>query len=154
LLAVDWEKDTAGWRPLNLIELSEIETVGAYIIWPVSNPSRVVCVGSGVVAERISFHQFDPETQAYGSLGRLYVTWAALSRSDLLGVERYLQDQCKPLISAARSQADPISVNLPFDAFSVHGGKARPVAAETRRLACKIRIGTADALVKSAKIEG
>jgi len=154
LLAVDWEKDTAGWRALNLIELSEIETVGAYIIWPVSNPSRVVCVGSGVVAERISFHQFDPETQAYGSLGRLYVTWAALSRSDLLGVERYLQDQCKPLISAARSQAAPISVNLPFDASSVHGGKAHPVAAETRRLACKIRIGTADALMKCAKIEG
>jgi hypothetical protein len=40
-----------------------------------------------------------------------------LARSDLLGVERYLQDQCKPLISAAPSQAEPISVNLPFEAF-------------------------------------
>ena len=140
MLAVDWQKDAAGWLPLNLIELSDIETVGAYIIWPAGNPRLVVRVGSGVVAERISFNQFDPETQAYGvRFGRLYVTWAALSRSDLLGVERYLQDQCKPLISTTRPQADPISVNLPFDASCAPG----------ERRACSLKSSSASRIARS-----
>jgi hypothetical protein len=88
--------------------------VGAYIIWPSGDPSLFVRVGSGPIAERISSHQVDPETQAYGRLGRLYVTWAAVPTCCLLGVERYLKDRCKPLVKTPQPQAIPIPVNLPF----------------------------------------
>jgi hypothetical protein len=115
LLAVDWKRSAAGWRPLNLIDLCEIETVGAYFVWA-ADPILPVSVGSGVIADRIHFHQFDPVTQAYGRYGRLHVTWATVATSYLLGVERYLLDQCRPLMTSPQPKADAISVNLPFAA--------------------------------------
>ncbi|WP_072389510.1 hypothetical protein [Hyphomicrobium sp. CS1BSMeth3] len=112
---VHWVKSTAGkWLSLQFVDLSEVETVGVYIIWHGGQQPRVVRIGQGDIADRLAKHGADDDVLAYAAAGKLFVTWAAVPARLLDGVERYLAEHWKPLIGDRFPHVAPIAVNSPF----------------------------------------
>lgn len=110
-----WFKCKGGvWCGLKTLNLDTVDEEGVYIIWHASNPSEVVYVGQGDVADRISKHRNNNEITEYESAGKLHVTWATVPAHQRDGVERYLADKLNPLVGDVHPQATPISVNLPW----------------------------------------
>lgn len=112
---VIWTKCTGNvWCTLNRVNLSTVETEGVYVIWkPGSNgcPGQAVRVGQGDIQDRLVTHRNDPEITKYGS--DLCVTWVAVESRYRDGVERYLAEQCSPLVGERFPLVTPIPVNLP-----------------------------------------
>src|SRR5258706_5945708 len=80
MLQLQWIKSKASnWLSLESCDLSDVSTAGVYIIWHGGNPARVVKVGSGDIAARLSAHRNDKAILTYRSFGTLYVTWAAVT---------------------------------------------------------------------------
>jgi hypothetical protein len=114
MLTVSWVKSTNNeWLSLEHVNLTNVATRGVYIIWHRGNPSRVVRVGQGVIADRLSAHRQDPKILAYARLG-LRVTWAAVPAAQRDGVERHLADTWNPLVGDAFPDVAPIAVNSPW----------------------------------------
>ncbi len=113
MTTIKWTQCTGGvWCPLNNLNLAGISDArGVYIIWHTGNPSRVVRVGQGNIAERLGEHRRNPEIVAYGDL---LVTWASAAAHQLDGIERYLADKLNPLVGDAFPDVTPIAVNSPF----------------------------------------
>ncbi len=113
-LQLKWIKcgDDSHWCSLSQLNL-ETETKGVYIIWHEGNPSVVVRIGQGDIAERLEEHRNNPEILAYGEIGTLRVTWAAVLAAQRDGVEAYLADLWTPLVGDAFPDVDPIAVNAP-----------------------------------------
>ena len=84
--------------------------MGVYVIWYRGHPGRVVRVGQGDVAARLSAHRQDNAVLAYRSYG-LLVTWAAVSVFQRDGVERYLANAWNPLVGDRHPDVGPIPVN-------------------------------------------
>ena len=115
MLNVSWTKcGTGNWCPLASVDLSQVSAQGVYIIWHAGNPGRVVRVGQGDIAARISAHRNDWSIMRYASDGALYVTWAAVSAQYRDGVERYLANTWRPLVGDAFPNAVPVAVNSPW----------------------------------------
>lgn len=116
MLELEWIKCANGnaWCPFQTVKLDEVNTFGVYIIWHTGNPSRVVRLGQGNVADRIIAHRDDPKITQYESHGTMRVTWAAVAPSQVDGVERYLADQWSPLVGDAFPDVHPIAVNSPW----------------------------------------
>jgi len=115
MLQVTWSKCGGGsWCPLANVDLSGVREVGVYIIWHPGSPSRVVRIGQGVIANRLSEHRNDRVITQYASHGPLSVTWAAVPAHQMDGVERYLADKWNPLVGDAFPDAVPIEVNSPW----------------------------------------
>ena len=110
-----WKKcgDDHHWCSFDNLTL-DMETVGVYMIWHEGDPSRVVRLGQGKIAERIKDHRNDAKITAYKKHGTLRVTWASVARHQLDGVERHLADTWNPLVGEAFPDVDPIAVNSPF----------------------------------------
>lgn len=102
------------WCSLERVDLSNVKTIGVYIIWHGGNPSRVVRVGQGDITARLNAHRADPEVLYYRRFGELFVTWADVAVWSRDGVERYLADYWKPLIGDRFPDIAPIAVNSPF----------------------------------------
>lgn len=104
------------WCSFDKLDLNSVgDAVGVYIIWHAGNPSRVVRVGQGKVADRLAAHRQDQEVTQYRAKGTLRVTWAAVPKaSDRDGIERYLADKWTPLVGDAWPDAAPIAVNSPW----------------------------------------
>lgn len=112
---VHWVKSTTDkWLSLQGVDLSDVRTVGVYIIWHAGQKPRVVRIGQGDIADRLRAHRHDNAVLAYASSGTLFVTWAALPERLLDGVERYLAEYWKPLVGDRFPQVGPIAVNSPF----------------------------------------
>lgn len=113
MLQVEWIKSRAGfWLDLQTVDLTDVTTFGVYVIWHRGNPSQVVRVGQGNVADRLTAHKSDPDILAYAERG-LSVTWAAVLVSQADGVERFLANQYSPLVGDRHPAVAPIVVNLP-----------------------------------------
>lgn len=113
-LSVNWVKSTAGeWLSFQNVNLSGVSTEGVYIIWHGGNPSRVVRVGQGDIADRLQNHRADAQILAYAK-HRLYVTWASVAAYYRDGVERYLADNWNPLVGDRFPNVAPIAVNSPW----------------------------------------
>jgi len=116
-LKLSWMKckgsPNAVWCGLLMVNLSDLETEGVYIVWHGGEKPRVVYVGQGVVADRLTQHRKDKRILAYKEQV-LYVTWAAVGASYRDGVERYLADYWNPLVGEAHPDATPIAVNSPW----------------------------------------
>jgi hypothetical protein len=114
MLVVEWIKCNGNaWCSFDDVNLSNVTAAGVYVIWHDGNPARVVRVGQGRIAERISAHRNDRAITVYRASGKLRVTWAAVSAAQRDGVERYLADTYHPLIGDAFPLALPLAVNLP-----------------------------------------
>jgi hypothetical protein len=109
VLNLTWVKSTNdSWLPLLRVNLEGVKTEGVYAMWQGNGP--YVRVGQGDVAARLIAHRNDPAITRYGNL---YVTWAAVSKSQRDGVERYLYDECSPLVGERAPDVPAIAVNLP-----------------------------------------
>lgn len=117
MLSLMWVKSKAGtWLPLETSQLSGVTDGGVYVIWHGGQPSRVVRVGQGDIADRLKCHRAEPKILAYRTSGTLFVTWASVSALQRDGVERYLADTWRPLVGDAFPNALPIPVNSPWAA--------------------------------------
>jgi len=119
MLNVTWLKNTQNqWLPLpfNFGSVSPSPTLGVYIIWHGGQTPRVVRVGQGDVAGRLSAHSRDPVITKYAQFGGLYTTWAAVPIAYRDGVERFLADRLNPLIGDRHPAVVPVPVNLPWAA--------------------------------------
>lgn len=116
-LQLHWIKNTKGeWLPIERVDLSNVATFGVYIIWHGGLTPRIVRVGQGDIADRLSAHREDREILAYRNHGALYVTWAAVSARLVDGVERHLANHWSPLVGDRFPNAAPVEVNAPFAA--------------------------------------
>ena len=105
---------TGNWISLELVDLSKVSAFGVYVIWHGGDKPRVVRVGQGDIADRLSAHRKDRLVLSYASHGPLRVTWAAVPAQLVDGVERYLAEHWKPLIGDRFPNALPVAVNSPF----------------------------------------
>ncbi|MES1180006.1 MAG: hypothetical protein ABUL43_02300 [Hyphomicrobium sp.] len=87
---------------------------GVYIIWHRGNPGRVVRIGQGDVASRLSSHRKDAAILAYRASGDLYAKCAAVPTHLRDGVERYLAEKWLPLVGDRFPDVSPIAVNDPW----------------------------------------
>ena|SRR5712692_3881095 len=114
MLSVLWIKSTRrAWLPLEAVDLSNVGTIGVYVIWHDGSPQRVVKIGQGDIGERVSHDQSDKKILAYRSRGTLYVTWATVPVEQMDGVERFLASYYKPFVLDRHPDTVPIPVNLP-----------------------------------------
>jgi hypothetical protein len=113
---VEWIKCGNGgnWCPLELVNLSDVDTEGVYIIWHEGNPGRVVRIGQGDIKDRLCAHRKDAAITKYRANGTLRVTWATVPSHLRDGVERYLANTYPPLVGDAFPIALPIAVNSPW----------------------------------------
>jgi hypothetical protein len=104
------------WCSFDNLDLDKFGAVmGVYIIWHEGNPSRVVYVGQGDIADRLADHRGDRRITKYRSNGTLRVTWAAVPMaSDRDGIERYLAGTWVPLVGDSWPDVTPIAVNSPW----------------------------------------
>ena len=115
MLQLKWASMQGGsFAPLDKVLLDNVTVDGVYIIWHAGNPSRVVYVGQGDVASRLSAHRKRPDINAYAKHGTLRVTWASVPAHLKDGVERYLADTWDPLVGDAYPDVAPIAVNSPW----------------------------------------
>lgn len=108
-IQLKWVKCSDHWCSLQRVNLDPVTTEGVYVIWEDSGKNRVVRVGQGYIADRLTQHRNDPEITQYG---QLLVTWAAVAAQYRDGVERYLADMYSPLVGDRFPVAQPIEVNL------------------------------------------
>jgi len=87
--------------------------MGVYIIWYRGQPGRVVRIGQGDIADRLTAHRKDPAILAYKGYG-LLVTWAGVQASQRDGVERHLAETWSPLIGDRFPDVPAIAVNSPW----------------------------------------
>ena len=75
---------------------------------------RVVYVGEGQIADRLRAHQNNPTIVGHRGSGSLLVTWAKVP-DDIIrwGIERYLGELWKPLVSKQFRDVPTVEVNLP-----------------------------------------
>lgn len=116
MLNLNWVKCNGGaeWCPFEGVNLSDVATKGVYIIWHAGNPGKVVYVGQGDVADRLTAHRNEQEITQYKNSGKLMVTWAAVSAFQRDGVERFLADKWNPLVGVHHPNVAPIAVNSPW----------------------------------------
>jgi len=117
VIQLAWTQDYDGtWHKLQEVDLGAVVTTGVYIIWHEGNPARVVRVGQGDIAFRLTEHRFNPMISRYRRFGTLRVTWARVPPNHIDAVERYLADRLRPLVWDRYSIVQPIPVNSPFAA--------------------------------------
>ena len=91
---------------------------GVYLIGyrPTTSASiYTLYVGQSVdIGRRLSEHRQDSRFTIYESRGTLYATWASPSVLEWDGIERYLADRLKPIVSSVHPDVRPIEVNVPL----------------------------------------
>jgi hypothetical protein len=115
MLNLSWAKcgDDGHWCNFERLNLDKITDAGVYIIWHGGNPSCVVRLGQGNIADRLLDHRLDEEVMAYKKYG-LYVTWASVPSYQRDGVEAYLAEKWDPLVGDRFPDVSPIAVNSPW----------------------------------------
>lgn len=116
VLQVKWIKcEEEKWCSLKSVNLSHEHfdgMAGVYMIFYLGSPGKVVRVGQGDIADRLSKHRNDPEITAYGGL---LATWAKVPEGYRDGVEKYLADTFEPLVGDRFPDRQPIAINSPFN---------------------------------------
>lgn len=114
MITLNWIKCEDDWCPLETVNLANVDTAGIYIIWHRGDPARIVRIGQGDIAERLTAHRNDHDILAYKDKGSLRVTWASVPVHQRDGIERYLADTWNPLVGDAFPNAVPLAVNSPW----------------------------------------
>lgn len=113
---LQWVKSIdAKWFNLAKLDLTHIHTTGVYIIWHGGSNPRIVRVGHGNIASRLTAHRMNHQIMRFGDYGPVMVTWADLpdlNRRE--GVTRYLTEEFLPLIKDRVPEVAPILASSPF----------------------------------------
>ena len=99
---------------LHILNLDDVEGTGVYVFSTIGDDSKVVDIGSGVLAERISAHQNTLQSQHK----YLVVAWAEAPEHLRGNIERHLAD--KYMSNDMKQEkgfpdVSPIAVTPPFD---------------------------------------
>ena len=117
-LQVYWARCVSGvervWCQLRTVDAESVNSRGVYIIWHGGQTPRVVNVGRGDIASRISHYRTSSRMLQYESEGMLMVTWARIAEADRRGVEKFLASQLNPIRGDDEDPIAPIPVNLPW----------------------------------------
>jgi hypothetical protein len=115
-MSLNWIKcegvQWCNFMTVNLAHQHFVGLEGVYIIWHGGQNPHTVYVGQGKIAERLAAHRLEPQILQYLSYG-LFVTWAPLN-SGRDGVERFLTDVLKPLVTRRAPDVPPVRVGLPW----------------------------------------
>jgi hypothetical protein len=116
-LQVDWNKCQGGaWcelLKLNLEHQHFNDMEGVYIIWHGGQNPATVCVGQGIIRDRLAAHRQENDVLAYKQKV-LYVTWARVPADQRDGVEKYLAERLAPKMGSRFPEVTPIEINLPW----------------------------------------
>ena len=100
---------------LDLTHRNFDEHEGVYIIfYREDRYIYTVYAGKGIIRDRFYAHRTDNRIQAYASK-ILYATWANVSLQDQDGIEAYLHQKLRPIVSDRAPTANPIPVRLPWE---------------------------------------
>jgi len=112
---IDWRKCLLQSRcDLNSINLNSEHfdnLLGVYVIWSGNDVKRIISVGQGAIRDRLIDMQINKKVRRYGP--DLFVTWAAVPKASLEGVEAFLCKELNPLVHQNITSLDFINVNLP-----------------------------------------
>jgi len=86
---------------------------GVYVIWCGNNKNDTVTVGQGIIRDELTKMKIDKNVLQYGP--DLFVTWAAVQKEYLDGVEAFLCSKLNPAVSHTLQCNDLININLPND---------------------------------------
>lgn len=113
---LQWVKSMDGkWLNLKLLDLTHVHATGVYIIWHGGQVPRIVRIGQGNIAGRLTTHLNNLQIMRFAEFGPMMVTWAEVKekhRRD--GIETYLAGQFKPLIKDRLPEVEPLVASSPF----------------------------------------
>lgn len=99
---------------LNLLKLNNEHfdnLTGVYVIWSGYDMINVVYVGKGIIRDELINKKIDKKILVFGP--DLFVTWAAVPRVSLDGVEAFLSNELNPMVHQDITCSKFINVNLP-----------------------------------------
>jgi len=99
---------------LNLLNLNNEHfdnLTGVYVIWSGDDIRNVVSVGQGIIRDELINMKIDKKVLGYGP--DLFVTWAAVPKNSMEGVEAFLYNKLNPMVQHSIMNNDLINVNLP-----------------------------------------
>jgi hypothetical protein len=109
---VETHEKTGSWWYLPNAANCAPASQGVYIIWR-GGDRRVVRVGQGNIASRLSDHNRDSSILMHGQSELLFATWSPLQSWLCDGAERYLADHYQPLVGDRFPDCSPIMIRLP-----------------------------------------
>lgn len=111
-----WMKSIDGkWLNLEKLDLTNVHSVGVYMVWHGGSNPRIVRVGQGNIAARLTAHRLNHQIMRFSGYGALMVTWAEVADENTrLGIERYMANQFKPIIKDRLPEVYPLMANSPF----------------------------------------
>jgi len=114
-MKVDWCKCILQSRcRLKLINLNNEyfdDLIGVYVIWSGNDEKNIVSIGKGKIRDKLIEMQINQKVQSYGP--DLFVTWAAVPKVSLQGVEAFLYNELNPIVHSNITSSNFINVNLP-----------------------------------------
>lgn len=114
-MIIDWcqciLKSRCRLKIINLNNEYFDDLIGVYVIWSGNDEKNIVSVGQGKIREKLIEMQIDQQVQSYGP--DLFVTWAAVPKASLEGVEAFLCDELNPTIHRNITNNNFVTVNLP-----------------------------------------
>lgn len=113
---LSWVKSIDGkWLNLVNLDLTNIHAVGVYIIWHGGENPRIVRVGQGNIASRLTAHRMNHQIMRFSDFGPLMVTWADVADPmERGGIERFMAQQFKPIIKDRVPAVHPVVAASPF----------------------------------------
>jgi hypothetical protein len=116
-MLLEWYKCRGGvWCELNKIDLDHKyirKLEGVYVIWSGRQERKILRVGSGNIRSELTNNKKDLSILAFFHLG-VYVSWAEVDSKEN-NIVTYLTTKLGPTIEVKLPNAQPISVNLPWD---------------------------------------
>ncbi len=116
MLQLNWSKSIDGkWLNLSHLDLTHIHTTGVYVIWHGGATPRIVRIGHGNVASRLTAHKLNHQIMRYMTEGPVMVTWAEVAdETKRVGVAHYLTQQFGPLVKDRTPEVAPVAARSPF----------------------------------------
>ena len=120
-MTVDWMIGSDNnWCALDEIDFTSecfgTDLSGVYIVWfgadTAGHEGRVVCVGHGIIKNKLAALREDPTLARY-SCRRLLVTWAEVEKEYQNSIEAYLEANLVPILGNHHTNAVQKIVNLP-----------------------------------------
>ncbi|MGJ8563428.1 MAG: hypothetical protein ACSHXY_07740 [Alphaproteobacteria bacterium] len=116
MLQLAWVKSLdSKWLNLSHLDLTHVHATGIYIIWHGGENPRIVRIGHGNIASRLTEHKLNLQIMRYKQNGPLMVTWAEMAdETTREGAAHYLAKQFSPLVKDRPSDTAPIVARSPF----------------------------------------